>query len=241
MPFAGDGPILYDSASIDLTPETQPLEGLLAQYVQEGHKHLRVAFPCVVTAVDGDQTVDIQPLLKVRYVGKNPSTMPQIKAVPVLMPQGGDWRISMPLAVGDTGLALVADRSMDAWLAGSGEAADPNDTRVHHLADAIFVPGLVPSSKQTTDTSGDLVLSNGAATIRLQKNGHIRFNNAQQEIVDLLHKTTQAMIDTLNATQQTLILTAFGPAPLTEKSIIALADIQTRVKTLLAQLDTFRS
>lgn len=241
MAFAGDQPILFDTASADPTPETLPLEGILAHYVQEGHKRLRVAFPAAITAVDADQTVDVQPLLQVRYAGRDPQTMPQIKGVPVLMPQGGDWRISMPLAVGDTGLCLVADRSLDAWLAGAGGVADPLDTRVHHLADAVFMPGLVPTAKQTTDTQTDLVLANGLSAIRLQKNGHIRFDNAQQELIGVLHDTTQALIDTLGVIQKQLTLTAFGPAPLTAASMAAAANVQTQVQALLARLDTFKA
>ena len=241
MAFAGDQPILFDPASPDLTPETLPLEGILAHYVQEGHKQLRVAFPAMVMAVTADQTVDVQPLAQVRYAGRPPEAMKQILAVPVLMPQGADWRISLPLAPGDTGLCLVADRSLDAWLAGSGGVTDPLDTRTHHLADSIFVPGLVPSAKQTTDTSTDLVLGNGASMVRLQKNGHIRFSNAEQELVSVLHDTTQALIDTLGAIQSQLTLTAFGPSPLTAASIAKAANIQAQVQALLARLDTFRA
>ena len=241
MAFAGDEPLIYDGSSTDLAPETRPLEAQLAHYVQEGHKRLRVAFPAAVASIEGDQTVDLQPLLKVRYAGQEPSTMPQLKSVPVVMPQGGDWRISMPLAVGDTGLALVTDRSLDAWLAGKGGVTDPNDTRTHHLADAVFIPGLVPTNLQTTDTSSDLVLQNGQASIRLQKNGHIRFGNAGQELIDLMHQTTQAMIDTLAQLQSALVLTAFGPAPFSAAAIQEFLRIQTEVRTLLQELDTFKS
>jgi hypothetical protein len=240
MAFAGDAPRLYDTASLESAPETLPLEGILRRYIQEGHKHLRIAFPGAIAAVEADQTVDVQPLLQVRYAGADPSDMPQIKAVPVVMPQGGDWRISYPLAVGDTGLVIVTDRSLDNWLAGQGGTTDPLDTRCHHLADAVFVPGLVPTALQTTDTATDMVLQNGATTLRLQKNGHFKVNNTTQELVAVLSASTQAFISTLQAIEQLQCLTAFGPAPLLASSIAQFTQIQAQVQTILNNLNTFK-
>lgn len=241
MAFLGDTSPLYDSAAQDSTPETWPLHAIMQRFVDEGAKSLRVALPAAITAIEGDQTVDVQPLLKVRYTGAEPTNMPQIKSIPVVMPQGGDWRISYPLAVGDMGIILVVDRSLDTWLAGTGSAADPQDTRCHHLADAVFLPGIVPTAMQTQDTSSDLVLGNGSSVLRLQKNGHLQVNNATLELISVLSASTKAFIDTLQALSQAQVLTALGPAPFLASSITQFAQLQARVNQILTNLDTFKA
>lgn len=232
MAYAGD--------DLDQAQETLPLEALLRRYVGDGIRQLRIAFPGAIAAVTAEQTVDVQPLLKVRYAGQPPSAMPQIRGVPVVMPRGAAFRIAYPVQVGDTGLVLVADRSLDAWLAGDGSAADPNDTRAHDLADAVFIPGLVPDGGQTLDTGSDLVLGNGQLTLRLQPDGHIKVNNAAHELIDVLHRSTQAFIDTLSALAQAQVLTALGPAPFIASSIAQLTQLQARATGILADLDTFK-
>lgn len=240
MTFLGDVTVLSDPASLESDPETLPLEGIIRRQIGDAIRGLRVAFPAAITAVEADQTVSVQPALQVRYAGRPPSNMPVIHGVPVIMPQGASYRASWPLAVGDTGLVLVADRSLDAWLAGAGGVVDPSDTRAHHLADALFLPGLVPSAKQTHDTGTDLVLGNGMATVRLKKNGHITVSNEAQEMVQVLHDGMQALISTLSALQSMQILTALGPAPVLASSMAQFAQIQATMTQILARLDTFK-
>jgi len=231
---------LSDASQPIAQPETLPLDALMRRMVDEGIKGLRVAFPAAITTVLADQTVNVQPLLKVRYIGQSPNDMPQIRHVPVIMPQGGDYRVSYPLAEGDTGLVLVADRSLDAWLSGTGQATDPQDTRSHHLADALFVPGLVPVALQTKDTGQDLVLGNGKMTLRLQKSGTLTVTNAANELMQVLHDASQALIDTLSAMQSAQVLTAFGPAPMLASSVAQFAQIQSQMTAILQRLDTFK-
>jgi len=232
---------LGDGTSTDLTPETWPLEEILRRTIHFNLQQLRVCLPARVTRVHGDQTVDLQPLFQVTYVGQKPTDMPQVLAVPVLMPQGNTWRVSYPLAVGDTGLCLVADRNLDTWLAGRGESADPQDDRAHDLNDAIFLPGLVPTGLQTADTSGDVVLQNAQVTLRLNPKGQLSVTNSSQELVSVLHAATQCFIDTLQALQGVQALTAFGPAPLLASNIAQLAQMQSRASQILQNLDTFKS
>lgn len=239
MMFAGD-PGLIDDPTTD-TQETMSLEGILRRQAQETVKNLRTAFPASIIAVHQDQTIDVQPALQVRYTGGQAVTMPPIVNVPVVMPQGAGYRASWPLAAGDTGLVLIADRSLDAWLAGTGGVADPLDTRHHHLADAIFLPGLVPTAKQTQDTGTDMVLGNGQLTMRLKKTGQISVANTAQELVTVLHDSMQAFINTLSALQGTQVLTALGPAPLLASSIAQFAKLQAQTSAILARLDTFKA
>lgn len=240
MPFPADEPQLYDPAQVQANSETLPLEGLLRRSNTEALKALRVAFPASVVAVDGDQTVDLQPLLQVRFAQSAPSNLPVLRGIPVVMLRGASMRLSTPIEVGDTGLAIIADRSLDTWLGGQGGVADPQDTRCHNIADAVFLPGLVPTGRQTTDTGTDMVLGNGQLTLRLQKNGHIKVNNQTDELVQVLHDGMQACIDTLSAIQSMQVMSPFGPQSLLATSIAQFAQIQARTRAILTRLDSFK-
>jgi hypothetical protein len=59
------------------------------------------------------------------------------------VPAGAD--LVVPVEVGDTGLLVFADDSLDIWLS-KGGLVDPLDDRHHALSDAVFIPGLRPFS-----------------------------------------------------------------------------------------------
>jgi hypothetical protein len=79
---------------------------------------------------------------------------PVIPNVPVQFPQGGGYRITFPLAVGDTGLLLFSDVSLDVWLSQGGEV-DPLDDRRFDLSDGVFLPGVRSFANALTDASAD--------------------------------------------------------------------------------------
>jgi len=87
-----------------------------------------------------------------------PYDPPDVPSVPVAFPGGGDYSITWPLAAGDTGYLVVADRSIDEWKANGGTRTEPQDPRRHYLSDGIFVPG-VRSPAQPLE--GDALASDG--------------------------------------------------------------------------------
>ena len=176
----------YDGNSVDLSPETPDQGAVLREAMRKTAMGLRVCTPCSVAAVRGNQLVDVQPLLLSRYVDGSTQLLPVIPHALVCAPLGQGYGIKVPIAIGDTGLALFCDRSLDAWAAGSGGAADPQDCRAHDLNDAIFVPGLVPVAKQTKDTTSDMVLSCGQSSIRVRADGTFAIGNNGQELVSLV-------------------------------------------------------
>lgn len=82
---------------------------------------------------------------------------------------------------------------------------------MHDITDAVFFPGVVPFSKQTTDTTTDMVLTNGLAVLRLQKLGKFKITNGAQELIDLIEK----LLDQVN-----IIATALGTEPLLTNQVI---------------------
>lgn len=217
----------YDPSVQDFEPQTLPLDEIIRRAIKAQTMSLRVCLPAIVTQVNGNQKVNVQPALQVRYIDQNQgSNMPQVQNVPVSMPMGQNYSIKVPVAVGDTGYLIFADRSLDVWLAGSGAIVDPQDSRQHDLSDAIFVPGMVPFSKQTTDSTTDLVLTNGQSQIRIEANGKFQIKNNQNELIDLINQLLTIL------QTETFTNTLIGPQPFIDYTQQFLQELQAKLLTL---------
>lgn len=244
MGFAGivDNP--FDASAPSYAPETRTLEQVLLQAVRAAALNLRVALPAKIHAIKGDQTVDVQPMLQSRFVGKGVQDMALLQDVPVAMPMGADWRIGLPLAPGDLGLCVFCDRNIDAFLGSDGTAPqDPQDRRAHDLSDAVFYPGLVPAKRQSTDVqaTGDMVLQNGHTTLRLRKGGTVAVQNAQLELVAVLDRLVAANLQLAQDLQAAQTLTAFGPAPFIAASVQQFVGVAQSLQAIRQDLDTFKT
>lgn len=219
--------------------QTPGLNDVLDAACSRVASQLRVCLPAKVDRVLGQQRVDVKPLLKQRVRGLV-LEYPIVPAALVCMPVGAGFELSYRLQPGDTGILLCADRSLDAYAAGDGATpVDPADSRCHHLTDAIFVPGLVPTAKQTA-TTDDMVLRNGAATMHLQKNGTFTFRNQQNEMMALLVQMAQqlkALADDLASAQ---VLTPLGPSPFLSSSIANFVDVSGTMADVASRLQTLQ-
>lgn len=117
---------------------------------------LNVCKPCKVTAIYTDRSpfqVQVQCTDKIKVsTGSEVSyiEMPLIDAY-VLMPhcQSSDFSITLPVAVGDTGILLFSDKALGSFLQ-YGDSAPPqtdgdasqNSIRSHSLTDAIYLAGM---------------------------------------------------------------------------------------------------
>lgn len=231
----------YDPTTANPTPETPSMDRVMAEAVRQGALSLRVALPASVVAVRGNQLVDVQPLLMARYAGKDASALPIIPHALVCAPMGAAWGLKVPLAVGDTGLAIFCDRSLDAWASGDGSLTDPADCRAHDLCDAVFLPGLVPVSGQTTDQTGDLVLTNGKASLRATAGGQFALSNGSVELVALTAQLADALGQLCNVlATQAFTMTALGPMPFLASTLVALQAQQQKAQGLLAQVNQLK-
>lgn len=231
----------FNPSNADPAADQSTLATLLTTLSQNCSREMRVCLPCEVVNVRGNQLVDLQPLLQVNYYAAvGPTTLPVIPHCPVSMPSGKDWSVKWPLAVGDTGYAIFCDRSLDNWMAGQGGVVDPQEARTHQLTDAIFVPGLVPTAKQTQDQTQDLVMRNGTAQVRLEKNGTFRIANDGQELVDLVGQLSKAVGDLVMTLQQAQTITMLGPSPFWGLTQSSLASAGVAIEQLSANLQTLR-
>lgn len=231
----------YDPQAIDYAPETPSLGSVLQYALHQHSLHMRVALPCQIVAVNGNQLVDVQPLLMSRYTVTDQATpLPILTNTLVAMPSGGDYSVRYPIAVGDVGYCIFCDRSLDAWASGTGAQVDPQDSRSHDLTDGVFYPGLVPVAGQTQDTTSDLTLTNGQAQIRLEKTGRIRLSNQKQELLDLLDQTMSGMLNLLSTLQQAVVLTPVGPGSFAAVTQTQLASLQQTLTLIRTNLDTLK-
>ena len=69
------------------------------------------------------------------------TAIPMLLDCPVMMPRGGGYALTFPVAAGDECLVIFADSCIDAWWQ-SGGIQNQLEKRRHDLSDGIVVPGL---------------------------------------------------------------------------------------------------
>lgn len=165
--------------SEDLDRDDWTVEGLLDAHREAWAEELHTALPGRVERyVAAEQVADVTPLVR-RVLRRNDGTrvteaMPTIRAVPIVWPRAGDWFVHMPLSAGDTVLLVCCERDLARWRT-TGTLSDPVDTRAHHLAHAVAIPGVYPRTRQLSDTPTDALVigRDGGSTVRVLQNGEV--------------------------------------------------------------------
>lgn len=115
----------------------------------------RTALPAYITKVNTTGgalvSVDVRPAIlhtitEPNGIDQRTQELPIISGVPVVMPrsQTTGFSLTIPLAVGDEVLLVVADRSIDNWQS-TGRVSRPSEpvvSRSHDLTDAIAIVGI---------------------------------------------------------------------------------------------------
>lgn len=107
---------------------------------------IRVAAPGIIQAYNAaTNTATVQLAIRERVSqpdGTNADTaIPMLLDCPVMMPRGGGYALTFPVAAGDECLVIFADSCIDAWWQ-SGGIQNQLEKRRHDLSDGIVVPGL---------------------------------------------------------------------------------------------------
>lgn len=216
----------YDPNTSDFQTTTPPMDEVIRTAMRNLSLNLNVWRPAKITNVKGSGRVDIEIQLQAKYIkGDAPFTIPTIQDCLVGFMQGADYSIKPPIAVGDVGIALFCDRSLDSWSV-QGGLVYPNDARTHHLSDCVFIPGISPFNAQVKGKPTDLVMTNGDSQVTLQKDGKILIKNKSQELIDLVSQLVDALAT------QTFTLTMLGPQPFIASTITLLNQIKANLATL---------
>lgn len=167
------------------------LQDLLARFRQSFSAQIHTSLPGKIVRYDATtQKADVELLIKDRYTDETGAlqvkTFPVIPAVPVLFPGAGGYRITFPIAEGDTGLVMFTEASLDKWLV-SGGTVDPEDDRRHDLTDAVFQPGLrdfghalssAPTDRATFGKDDGLQIHISPSALRIGSNTPIELEKA---------------------------------------------------------------
>lgn len=177
------------------TPQTTPSQ-LLYSWTQQFKEMLRaalidfrVAAPAIVQSFDpATQTVSVQIAMTELVRGtKGPvwTVIPPINRVPICIPRGGGFSVTLPIKAGDEGLLVFADTMFDLWWlsggtqppAGAPVTQPQHERRRHDVTDCIFIPGIwnqtrllssySNNSVQVRSDSGTVVMDIGANAITL--------------------------------------------------------------------------
>lgn len=147
-------------------------------------------------------TCQVQPSLKFNIRQPDGTfklvTLPLLVDVPVIFPHGGGYHLTFPMAQGDEGLVVFANRCMDSWWQ-SGGIQSQAEFRMNDLSDGFFIPGpysqpeLPASPASTTNVElrsddGNTKVSLGPAGITLITPGALKLQGSSVEVIG----TTQA-------------------------------------------------
>lgn len=204
---------------------TPTMAEVILQAVKSQMGDLRVCLPAKVEKyIPGEQKANISPLLRKKYKLDGAEVdIPVINNVPVQWPSanGGSSFLHLPLKAGDVGIAVFSDRSLDLWLAGDNSKVTPDDVRMHHISDAIFIPGVNAFKSALQDVPADnAVFQNGDMRIEIDPTGKISIEGAAKEFLTIFDDLLSELITNAR------VITAMGAQPFTIQTIARLQVIK---------------
>lgn len=170
---------------------TRPLPELILEEIECRLAELHTGLPAKVVKVrtreDGTvEAVDVQPLLMRGVLDDDMQVtteeIPIVTRVPYLAPCFGGWILHTAPAVDDLVYLTFAERSLDRWMAGQGQAVLPGVSHKHELADAVAVArfdpwGLKPAARMHAQNLY-LGREDGATFIEITRTGDVTIKAA---------------------------------------------------------------
>lgn len=177
---------------------------------------LWTAMPGMVTKVNlTAMTVEVQLTIQgkvylqdgtFKYVDISP-----LQDVPICFPKAGDFVLTLPIAIGDEVLVVIASRCIDAWWQNGGYQNQPMEMRMHDLSDGFAIPG--PCSQPNVIpniSSTDAQLRNKAGTtyVSITADGKIKLVSPSEiDITAPIVKVTGAFSATTITSGTTVLAT----------------------------------
>jgi hypothetical protein len=165
--------------STDAISNTPTFAEVLRVAIDARLADVHTAIPARVETYDAaKQRVSVKPLIRRGYLDEDGQraveSLPVINEVPIVFPGAGGFRVTFPVAPGDTVLLVFSEASIDRWLPRGGDV-DPADDRRFSLNDAIAIPGLrsfaaplasAPADVMTAGKDGGPVIEFDGSEIR---------------------------------------------------------------------------
>ncbi|ODN41078.1 Gp138 family membrane-puncturing spike protein [Piscirickettsia litoralis] len=170
------------------------------------------------------QKANIQPVIKKKLRDGRSFSMPVITDIPVMFPSAGGGLLSFPAKQGDTGLLFFCERSIDQWMTGDNDEAEPLGNHKHNYTDAVFIPGLYPYSRTLNADPVNTELKFSDNQIILKPDGSIVINAPKQITINTINAN-------INASQQ---LTVTAPLSQFKGNVAITGDLTTPALTASA-------
>ena len=179
------------------------VDAAIAQYTQTQQEAIYTALPGQVVSFDpATQRATIKPLYQAKFNGE-PTEMPELLEVPVVMPRGGGFAFTFPIKPGDGVQLMFQSRNSDLWYNEGGDQ-EGFTARMHDLSDAVAIPGLEPSPNALGSYNADsfeLRSEDGSTKIEITEDGKIAFESAGEELVNIIDEFMAVMQDHTNSGQ----------------------------------------
>lgn len=178
-------------------PADPTLDELLNQAFDGSIGKINTGIPGEIITYDSSSgTAEVQISIKRQYDGEEPFDIPPLINVPVSIPMSsaGKAYLSVPIKKGDTGLIHFCHRSIDRWLQQGGQV-EPGDTRRFDISDAVFVPGLSPTSNRRNFDTKNVELKNDRMSIIMHPDGKIEIKGRSEDFLKIVDELITALIN----------------------------------------------
>lgn len=191
----------------------------LAFILEEEFKNLYTALPANIQSYDAQtKRATVIPAIKTWYEDDSYDSYPIVADVPVLMPSGGGYTITMPIKKGDAVLLVFSQRGIENFKK-TFQESNPT-TSLFDLHDAVAIAGfgalnIMPASGtgaalQTEDGSNAVIVEADQIKIKKGNNGVIVNDNELQASIAGSTMTLNSSEFIINAGSASLQLTASG-------------------------------
>lgn len=218
-------------------------QNLLRQY----SLNLECAIPGVVEEYDREKNlVTVQPAINRMDVNKESIKRTQI-IVPCFNPTGGGIGINFPLAKGDTGWLIAADRDTTTFIE-KREVSDPDSGNLHRYVYGFFLPDQVSGFEiddedekalviQTLDSSTRISITSGAVIIASTDKVDVRTVWANVNAISGATVNTKSA--NVTATTSALLTTPIASANVTDFAEVTVAnEAKVKAKTAVVSATT---
>jgi hypothetical protein len=144
------------------------------RYALDGKQaQIWTAFPAIVVDVNfGAMTITARPAINGVLTNPDGSEtsvpMPLLVDVPICFPSAGGFILTLPIAVDDEVLIIIANRCIDAWWQ-LGGTQNPMEARMHDLSDGFAIPGPKSQPRKISGISAsNAQLRNDAGSVYLE-------------------------------------------------------------------------
>jgi len=142
---------------------TPTLEAMVNELIDQRLRQMQTAYPAEVIEYDATtSTATVMPLFIEAWRDTNNDRITEtientedtyVENVLVAFPRSGSYRMTYPIAPGDTGLVVCTKYSLDRFRENGGQA-DPGDLEAFAMSGSVFFPVNVTPDDDALDSSG---------------------------------------------------------------------------------------